>query len=469
MTSVADLLSELEAVHARLAAASVDGLSALQVLTVMERLQKVGWSDAAVDHKLVARLQECGPEELGGDKVTKVLTHRLRIPAEEARQRVADAAVLSPRHALTGEVLEPVMPHVAAAVAEGRVGPAHVKSCREFFKALPDHVDLSARVEAEKLAAEHASTLGVPDFRAALNRMLLWLDPDGSFNDADIQRRRGLTFGKQGADGLIRVSGHLTPEAWAVWEPVMAKNAAPGMCNPDDENPCVTGRPTEEQIKADHRTKAQRQHDALLAGGRTILASKKLGKLNGLPVTVVVTTTLKELQSGAGFGITGGGSLLPMRDLIRMASHAFHYLSVFDDDGQALYLGRAKRIATPAQRLVLFSKERGCSAPGCTASFYQCQVHHAAQDWIEGGETNVNELTLACGTDNRKVGPEPEKWTTRIRDDGRCEWIPPPHLDNGGPRVNDHHHPENLLNPYQEGNEGRPGSPQPGADDPDGN
>ncbi|MCV7320328.1 DUF222 domain-containing protein, partial [Mycolicibacterium confluentis] len=108
--------------------------------------------------------------------------------------------------------------------------------------------------------------------------------------------------------------------------------------------------------------------DALLAGGRMILASKKLGKLNGLPVTVIVTTTLKELQSGAGFGITGGGSLLPMRDLIRMASHAFHYLSVFDDDGQALYLGRAKRIATPAQRLVLFSKERGCSAPGCTAS-----------------------------------------------------------------------------------------------------
>ncbi|BBZ32624.1 hypothetical protein MCNF_12290 [Mycolicibacterium confluentis] len=464
-----DLLSELEATHAQLVAATVDDLSAEQVLTVMERLQKMSWASATVDHKLITQLEELGPEALGGDKVTKVLTHRLRISAEEARQRVADAEALGPRRAMTGEVLDPVMPNVAAQVAEGRVGPAHVKSIREFFKALPDHVDLSARVAAESLAAGHASTLGVPDFRAALNRMLLWLDPDGSFNDADIQRRRGITFGKQGADGLIRVSGHLTPEAWAVWEPVMAKNAAPGMCNPDDEAPCVTGRPSEAQIKADHRTKAQRQHDALLAGGRMILASKKLGKLNGLPVTVIVTTTLKELQSGAGFGITGGGSLLPMRDLIRMASHAFHYLSVFDDDGQALYLGRAKRIATPAQRLVLFSKERGCSAPGCTASFYQCQVHHAAQDWIEGGETNVNELTLACGTDNRKVGPEPEKWTTRIRDDGRCEWIPPPHLDNGGPRVNDHHHPENLLNPHQEGNEGRPGSPQPGADDPDGN
>ncbi|WP_197507541.1 DUF222 domain-containing protein, partial [Mycobacterium sp. ACS4331] len=207
MTSVAALLSELEAVHARLAAASVDDLSATQVLTVMERLQKVSWADAAVDHKLIARLQECGPDELGGDTVAKVLTHRLRIPSEEAHQRVADAEVLGPRRAMTGEVLEPVMPNVAARVAEGRVGPAHVDRIRKFFKALPDHVDLSARVEAERLAADHAATMGVPDLRAALERMLLWLDPDGSFNDADIQRRRGITFGKQGPDGLTELRG----------------------------------------------------------------------------------------------------------------------------------------------------------------------------------------------------------------------------------------------------------------------
>ncbi|OBF15140.1 HNH endonuclease signature motif containing protein [Mycobacterium sp. ACS4331] len=458
MTSVAALLSELEAVHARLAAASVDDLSATQVLTVMERLQNVSWADAAVDHRLIARLQECGPDELGGDKVAKVLTHRLRIPAEEARLRVADSEVLGPRRAMTGEVLEPVLPTVAAGVAEGRVGPAHVKNIREFFTALPDHVDLSARVEAERLAADHASTMGVPDLRAALDRMLLWLDPDGSFNDADIQRRRGITFGKQGPDGLTELRGHLTPEARAVLEPVMAKLGAPGMCNPDDENPCVSGRPTEDQIQADQRTTAQRQHDALVTAGRMLLASKKLGKLNGLPVTVIVSTTLKELSTGAGFGITAGGSLLPMRDLIRMATHAFHYLSVFDDDGQALYLGRAKRIATPAQRIVLHARDRGCTAPGCTASAYQSQVHHATLDWGEGGETNINELALACGPDNRKVGPT--KWRTRMRR-GRCEWIPPPHLDNGGPRVNDHHHPENLLAPREEEGGGGP-DPDPG-------
>ena len=30
-------------------------------------------------------------------------------------------------------------------------------------------------------------------------------------------------------------------------------------------------------------------------------------------------------------------------------------------------------------------------------------------------------------------------------DDGRTDWIPPPHLDTGAPRTNDYHHPERFL------------------------
>jgi Domain of unknown function (DUF222) len=52
---------------------------------------------------------------------------------------------------------------------------------------------------------------------------------------------------------------------------------------------------------------------------------------HGLPVTVIVSTTLQERAAGAGQAVTGGGTLLPMRDLIRMASHAYHYLAVFDE------------------------------------------------------------------------------------------------------------------------------------------
>jgi hypothetical protein len=33
----------------------------------------------------------------------------------------------------------------------------------------------------------------------------------------------------------------------------------------------------------------------------------------------------------------------------------------------------------------------------------------------------------------------------RKREDGRTEWIPPPHLDTGQARVNNYHNPEQYL------------------------
>lgn len=127
-----------------------------------------------------------------------------------------------------------------------------------------------------------------------------------------------------------------------------------------------------------------------------------------------------------------------------LASHAFHYLAVFDKyTGETLHLGRSRRCASPAQRIVLFSRDRGCTRPGCTASGYQCESHHAVADWKNDGQTDVNDLTLACGPDNRMI--ENSDWIARKRADGRTEWIPPPALDTGQARVNDLHHPERML------------------------
>ena len=101
---------------------------------------------------------------------------------------------------------------------------------------------------------------------------------------------------------------------------------------------------------------------------------------NGLPVTVIVSTTLQELTSGAGRAVTGGGTLLPMRDLIRMASHAYHYLAVFDEhSSRPLYLGRTRRVASPDQRIVLYAKDRGCTHPGCDVPGYWSEVHHVGR------------------------------------------------------------------------------------------
>jgi Domain of unknown function (DUF222) len=265
---------------------------------------------------------------------------------------------------------------------------------------------------------------------------------------------------------MTGASANFTPQTWAVWEVLLAKYAAPGMGNPADDEPCTTGTPSQAQIDNDHRSLPQRQHDAMLAIGRIALMSGDLGQLNGLPVTVIIRTTLQDLESRAGIGVTGGGTKLPIADVIAMAAHAHHHLAVFNGaTGQALALYRAKRVASPAQRIMLIARDGGCTKPCCTVGAYGCQAHHASQDWANGGNTNVDDMTLACGTDNRSADDD-TGWQTTINTRGECEWAPPPDLDHGQTRINHYHRPETLLRPLDEGGvlpdpSKAPGGPEP--------
>ena len=439
-------LDEMEVAFDKLASLSFDDLAPREILAVLARREVMVRRQPVVEHKLINKLiAESSPIELGATTWPKVLSHKLNISQCAATRRIEEAADLGPRRTLTGLPLEPKMPHLAAAQAEGLVGAEHVAITREFFAKLPGHVDRVTREQAERTLASAASQCGPQEYGRSVRRLAALLDQDGEFSDRDRARRRGIMLGKQGSDGLTPISGTLTPECRAAMEAILAKLAAPGMCNPEDPHPCVDGKPSQEQIQGDVRTAGQRNHDAFLAAGRVVLSSRQLGRLNGLPVTVIVSTTLAELESAAGHAVTAGGSLLPIRDLIRMASHAHHYLAIFDGHGIPLHLGHSRRTASIGQRIVLHALDRGCTAPGCTASAYHCQAHHVI-DWSAGGPTDVTNLALACGGDNRKVGPGGYR-TRRRAKDNRVEWIPPPHLDDGRPRVNGYHHPEDILLP----------------------
>ncbi len=54
---------------------------------------------------------------------------------------------------------------------------------------------------------------------------------------------------------------------------------------------------------------------------------------------------------------------------------------------------------------------------------YWTQVHHVT-DWKNGGRTDVNDLTLACGPENRMI--ERTDWDTRKNRRGQIEWVPHP-------------------------------------------
>ena len=57
--------------------------------------------------------------------------------------------------------------------------------------------------------------------------------------------------------------------------------------------------------------------------------------------------------------------------------------------GQALWLGRTKRIATADQRIAMHERDRGCTFPGCTAPAAWSQAHHVLH-WVDGGATDVS-------------------------------------------------------------------------------
>jgi hypothetical protein len=439
-------VASVVAAVAELADLDCDQFTHLELVELLGELETVTWQLPVVGHRVIARLQrEASPVELGAKSLGSVLTQRLRISGREARRRLCEAEHLGPRTTLNGEALAPKLAPTADAQARGALGPEHVTEIRSFLDKLPGWVDPEVRELSENTLVHIGSGTGPEELGKAAKKLAAAIDQDGPKpDDVERARKRFLRLGPQQADGMTPLTGLLDPEARATVEPILAKLAAPGMCNPEDHEPRTSGTPSQEQIDNDDRSVGQRNHDALIAIGRTALSSGELGQHNGLPVTVIVTTTLQDLEAARGSGVTGGGSLLPMADVIRMASHAHHYLAVFDKHtNEALYLGRSKRLASVGQRIVLHARDRGCTKPGCTVPGYGTQVHHT-NGWAKGnGQTNVDEVTLACGADNRLAE---HGWTVTVGPNG-VEWIPPPELDVGQARVNYLHHPERLLAP----------------------
>lgn len=442
MSSITEAFAQLDAAVEAVGALDWDSLSTRDRLAALDRLETARRRQFASSHDVVSSLDRNDHGEIGAI-LHKVIADVVRVSLTEARRRMRDAAQLSPRTTLSGQPVPAELAATAKAWDAGLLDGEHLRTIQKFIRDLPESVPPAEVERAEAFLAEKAAELRPDQLERVAQRLAITLNPDGTFTDDERALRRGFLWcGRQGPDGMSVGKLVANPQLRAELDAWFAKFGAPGMCNPADHTPTVTGEPTPEDVERDTRSHAQRQHDALSALIRGQLGDPTLGKHNGLPVTIIATATLDQLQSGAGVAVTGGGSLLPMRDVIRMASHAWHYLCVYDKHTQRpLYLGRSRRIASADQRIVLHALNRGCTAPGCDVPGYRCEVHHIT-DWSRGGLTNVDELAFACRLDHPLV--KPGGWRTRKRRDGSTEWIPPPNLPLQ-PGVNTYHHPERLL------------------------
>ncbi len=461
MSSIDEIVARLDSAATALRELKADTLPIGALLETMQRLETAHRRIQACGASMAAAVDRRDEQALGGIS-HRVIADVLRVSPAEARRRIRDGAQVERRTTLTGESLAPALPSIAPAWHAGLLDVEHLRVVQRFMHDLPGHVTPADVAAAERFLAEQAELLRPDQLAKVAGQLALRLNPDGSFSDADRARRRGFTWaGRQGSDGMSTGKLVATPELRAMLDAWMAKFAAPGVCNPDDQTSTVTAEPTQDVIDRDARGYAQRQHDALAALVRGQLGDPNLGQHNGLPVTVIVSATLEQMHTAAGVAVTAGGTALPMRDVIRMAAHAWHYLCVFDQHTErALFLGRSRRIASPDQRIVLHNKDRGCTAPGCDMPGYLSEVHHV-DEWAEGGLTNVDRLTFACAAHHRLITKD--GWKTRKRSDGSTEWIPPPQLPLTG-RTNSFHHPERMLTPSSESAQGHCAAPTPQGD-----
>ncbi|MGW3541709.1 DUF222 domain-containing protein [Nocardia niigatensis] len=175
-------------------------------------------------------------------------------------------------------------------------------------------------------------------------------------SDADRRRRRGLILGRPGVDGMSWIEGWLTPELRALLDAVFAKLARPGMCNIDDVDSIATTKAVDSKVLdaaacRDRRDAGQRTHDAVYALLQPGAGPAELGSHRGLPVQAIVTMSLNDLERGAGVATTASGGHISINEALTMAAGTKPVLAVLDSNGLPLYLGRCKRLASPAQRL----------------------------------------------------------------------------------------------------------------------
>ncbi|HSU37363.1 MAG TPA: HNH endonuclease signature motif containing protein, partial [Propionibacteriaceae bacterium] len=82
----------------------------------------------------------------------------------------------------------------------------------------------------------------------------------------------------------------------------------------------------------------------------------------------------------------------------------------------------------------LHTRDGGCSFPGCPTAPEWTERHHVIP-WIDGGETNLDNLTSLCRHHHHNFATR--GWTCRINADGLPDWRPPKSVDsNQKPMIN---------------------------------
>lgn len=452
--------------------------------------QPARWADAVAMVESVGRLADAARvraldtvvENATGAETAQRLGFRSPVDAvavlagvseREANARLRLAAATRPQLALTGAVVEPRHPVVAAAVNGGALGvEAAGVIARELSavapRANPDDVhaaeqnlvriargdvaatdpdDGSADDAGPLLEAGNDPTAACTGVRVSVEAVRgaakLWgsfIDPDGAApREQQAMRRRSLRFGAETPEGLVPVSGLLVAETGHTMKRLIEAhrravgrsvhftegNETPGSGADADSGTVAPAR--------DPRTPEQARHDALAAVLSAASRAIDAPELSGLGPAVLVTTRRDALSSPDGKAadpigaIDGADTPVSRAAVERLIETNGHQEVALDDAGAIVGVGSVQRTFTGRARRAIMARDGGCVIPGCGIPAGWTEIHHVVPD-RHGGPTHTSNGVCLCWWHHSTIETGP--WRLRmqngipqIRGPGTPGWV----------------------------------------------
>jgi hypothetical protein len=305
------------------------------------------------------------------------LAWRASISLPAAREKVRAA------HALRR------LPAISAAFAEGRLSYSKVRALTRV-----------AHTGDEDLLLAYAIEATVPQVEERC-RQIRNVSPDSIRHARRAWEDRSLTVWRNEARGTLRLTVELPIEDGELIVRALDCAVAAGEVTTDVDPAAVA--------ESKGTAWCAQQADALVAVVRSYLSGGAEGEGGSTADhhQVVIHADAKALQGGTG------RADLPIETVKRWLCDCSVVLVTEDADGNPLDAGRKQRTVSTPLRRALYARDRGCTFPGCHRTRY-LDGHHL-KHWINGGETNPDNMTLLCTHHHRLLH---EGAFSIVRDEG---------------------------------------------------
>lgn len=374
---------------------------------------------------VAAEISRQSRRELGKDSLAKkqgfaspvaLISTATGTSVGEAVRIVQVGEATAPRMSLTGEVLPAKHPHVAEAVAAGRIGMTAASAIITLLDRVALRVEAVRLDEAERQLVGLAPGLRPDELGKLICRAEAHLDPDG-VEPRHEELRAERFFQMQERDGMFVVSGKLDPETGAPVKAAM--DAIVGEALRHNEHA--------DESERDQRSVRQMQADVLADICRHAIGCAEVP--TGPSATVVVRVDLADLEAGIGTAtIDGIAQPVPASTVRRLAADAQIIPAVLGGESEILDWGRAKRLFTPAQKLALGERDGGCV--GCGAPPAWCHGHHLRWWRRHRGRTDLSNGVLLCTGCHHRL--HADGWEIKVDGpgiDAKVWLIPPSWID----------------------------------------